>query len=86
MTLSDNVFEGQTGQTIYDAALMLDIDFPHDCQVGACATYQCQLLTGDMRSLTDFAYMLDDEALDAGMILTCQSPPKSDLFLVLPQN
>jgi ferredoxin len=57
VTLSDNVFEGQTGETIYDAALMLDIDFPHDCQVGACATYQCQLLTGDMRPTLPICWM-----------------------------
>ena len=86
VTLGNNVFEVQAGQTILDAALMLDIDFPDDCQVGACATCQCQLLTGDIRSLTDFAYVLDDEALDASMILACQSPPKSDLSLILPQN
>jgi ferredoxin len=84
--LDDHVFEVQAGQTILDAALSLDIDFPHACQVGACATCQCQLLTGDIHALTDFAYVLDDEALDAGMILACQSTPKSDLSVQLPQN
>jgi ferredoxin len=86
VTLGDNIFEVQAGQTILDAALIVDIDFPHDCHVGACATCQCQLLTGDIDTLTDFAYVLDDEALDAGMILACQSTPKSDLSLTLPQD
>jgi ferredoxin len=83
VTLGDNVFEVQAGQTILDAALNLGIDFPHHCQVGACATCQCQLITGDIRALTDFAYVLDDQALNAGIILACQSTPESDLSLTL---
>ena len=86
VTLGNNIFTVQSGQSILDAALMLNIDFPHNCQVGACATCQCQLITGDIRALTDFAYVLDDQALDAGMILACQSTPKSDLSLTLPQD
>jgi ferredoxin len=86
VTLGDNVFKVQAGQTILDGALISNIDFPHACQVGACASCQCQLLTGDIQALTDFAYVLDDQALNAGMILACQSTPKSDLSLILPQN
>jgi 3-phenylpropionate/trans-cinnamate dioxygenase ferredoxin reductase subunit len=86
VTLGDDVFKVQAGQTILDAALIVNIDFPHNCQVGACASCQCQLLKGDIRALTDFAYVLDDQALDAGMILACQSTPKSDLSLTLPES
>jgi len=86
VTLGDIVFEVQAGQTILDAALILDIDFPHDCQVGACASCQCQLHTGDIRALTDFAYVLDDQALEAGIILACQSTPISNLSLKLIQD
>lgn len=86
VTLGDNVFDIQAGQTILDAALSSGIDFPHHCQVGACATCRCQLINGDIRALTDFAYVLDDHALDAGMILACQSTPQSDISLKALKN
>lgn len=86
VTLDVNVFEIQAGQTILVAALSSGIDFSHHCQVGACTTCRCQLVSGDIRALIDFAYALNDQALDAGMILACQSTPKNDLSLKTPEN
>jgi ferredoxin len=71
----------ESGQTILDAALEADIDFPYSCQVGSCSTCRCQLVSGDIRELTDFAYVLEEEALEQGIILACQSVAKSDLVL-----
>jgi ferredoxin len=74
-------FTAEKGETILHAALSAGIDFAHSCQAGACATCQCQLIAGDVRELTDFAFVLDDEQLSAGIILGCQSMPTSNLKL-----
>ena len=81
--LAQQSFDVQPGQTILAAALSNGLDFPHSCQMGACASCTCQLVSGEIRQLVDFAYVLDDEALKQGMILACQSMPKSHLTIKL---
>jgi 3-phenylpropionate/trans-cinnamate dioxygenase ferredoxin reductase subunit len=84
VSIAEQSFDVQPGQTILDAALISSINFPHSCQVGACSSCKCQLVSGEIRQLVDFAYVLDDEDLERGMILACQSAPKSDLTIKLP--
>ncbi|NCP64261.1 MAG: 2Fe-2S iron-sulfur cluster binding domain-containing protein [Paraglaciecola sp.] len=79
--LNQYQFMAHKGETILHAALSAGIDFAHSCQAGACATCQCQLKAGEVRELTDFAFVLDDEQLAEGIILGCQSIPKSNLSL-----
>jgi 3-phenylpropionate/trans-cinnamate dioxygenase ferredoxin reductase subunit len=81
--LSQDSFVVQAGQTILEAALTAGIDFPYSCQVGSCASCKCQLKSGEIRALLDFAYVLEDHELDQGMILACQSTAKSDLEIGL---
>jgi len=66
-------------QTLLQAALRQGIDFPHGCRVGGCATCKCKLVSGKVRELTEFGYVLSDEELDQGYILACQSVPLSDI-------
>ncbi|WP_337057907.1 2Fe-2S iron-sulfur cluster binding domain-containing protein [Pseudomonas sp. USHLN015] len=66
-------------ETLLHAALRHGIDFPHSCRVGGCATCKCRLVAGRVRELTEASYILDDEALDQGYILACQSVPLGDL-------
>jgi ferredoxin len=80
--LNQYLFTAQKGETILHAALSAGIDFAHSCQAGACATCQCQLISGEVRELTDFAFVLDDEQLSEGIILGCQSIPTSNLRLI----
>jgi len=83
INLNQHSFNVQSGETILDAALTAGIDFPYSCQVGSCASCKCQLITGKIRELLDFAYVLDDQELDQGMILACQSTAMSDLDIRL---
>jgi len=70
-------------ETILDAALREGLNFPHSCKVGGCATCKCKLEKGKVRELTDAAYILSAEDLDAGYILACQSIPKTDVQVSL---
>jgi NAD(P)H-flavin reductase/ferredoxin len=66
-------------ETILQAALKAGLAYPYECQTGACSTCKTQLLEGDIKALTDFAYVLEMEEMQSGTILACQSLAKTDL-------
>ncbi|WP_374583504.1 2Fe-2S iron-sulfur cluster-binding protein [Pseudoduganella sp.] len=63
-------------ETLLQAALRAGVDFPHSCRVGSCTSCKCRLLAGQVKELTDAAYVLGDAA---GCILACQSVPLTDV-------
>lgn len=73
-------------ETVLNGALRQGIAFPHSCKVGGCAACKCQLVSGRVRELTDTAYLLTREEVEAGFILGCQSIPQSDVVVRLPAN
>jgi len=73
----------QRGQTIVEAALEAGFDFPHRCLVGGCGRCRCRILEGRVKERTEFAYVLDEEEMEAGFVLGCQSEVRSDLTLEL---
>ena len=66
-------------ETILQAALRAGLAYPYECQTGACSTCKTQLIEGNIKALTDFAYILEMEEMQTGTILACQSLAKSDL-------
>jgi ferredoxin len=70
-------------QTILTSALAANISFPHHCQVGSCGACRCQLVSGEVKQLTDSAYVLSAKAIAQGMILACQSVPRSNVSIKL---
>ncbi len=66
-------------ETILQAALNAGVAYPYECQTGACSTCKTQLIEGKIKTLTDFAYVLDMEEIKGGTILACQSLAKTDL-------
>lgn len=77
--LRGSQFSVEAGQTILDAALEQDIDFPYSCQVGSCSSCRCKLVKGEIRPLIEFDYVLMPDEIEAGWILACQSTPKTDV-------
>lgn len=69
----------QPKETILAAALRSGIPFSNSCRVGACAICKCKLIKGKVKQLTDSSYVLNQEELDQGYILACQSVPISDV-------
>jgi NAD(P)H-flavin reductase/ferredoxin len=73
-------------ETVLNGALRSSIGFPHSCKAGGCAACKCKLVSGKVKELTDKSYMLTKEELEQNMILGCQSIPKSDVIIELPNN
>jgi len=63
------------GKTILDVLLDEGYDPPYSCTAGACSTCMAKVLDGSVRMDTCLA--LDEEEVNEGYILTCQSHPTS---------
>ncbi|OQP65791.1 phenylacetic acid degradation protein [Niastella vici] len=68
------------GETILEAALQQGADLPFSCKGGVCSTCKAKLLEG--RVDMDTNYALEQEEVDAGYILTCQSHPRSEKIVI----
>ena len=70
---------GESSQNLLKVALENGINWPHNCRVGSCGTCRCKLLSGQIKPLNDFSYVLTGEELDQGYILACQTMLRSDI-------
>ena len=66
--------------SILDAALQQGADLPYACKGGVCATCRAKLLKGEVDM--DVNYALEQEEIEQGFILTCQSHPRSNEVVV----
>ena len=66
--------------TILDAALKQGADLPFACKGGMCCTCKAKLLEGEVSM--DVHWGLEEEEIEHGYILTCQSHPKSEKVVV----
>jgi len=74
-------FKTEKGSSnILDEALKNAADLPYACKGGVCATCIAKLVKGDVEMLV--SYGLEQEQIDEGFILTCQSVPVSNEVLV----
>lgn len=71
-------------QSILEAALAQGIAFPHSCTVGTCGSCKCRLVSGKIREITNFGYILSAEELQGDIILACQAAAKTDVELDVP--
>ena len=68
------------GQTILNAALELGADLPYACKGGVCTTCKAKLQEGKVEMDTNWG--LEQEEVDKGFILTCQSHPLTEKVVV----
>jgi ring-1,2-phenylacetyl-CoA epoxidase subunit PaaE len=68
------------GISILEATLAVRPDAPFACKGGVCGTCRCRLLEGQVRM--DHAYALEDDELEDGLVLACQSHPVSNSVLL----
>lgn len=71
--------KGGTSENLLKVALENGIPWPHNCRVGSCGQCKCKLISGKIKPLNDFSYVLDGKELDEGYILACQTMLKSDI-------
>ena len=67
-------------ENILDAAHKTGIDLPYACKGGVCCTCKARVMKGSVTM--DVNYGLDQDEIDAGYILTCQSHPKTEKVII----
>jgi ring-1,2-phenylacetyl-CoA epoxidase subunit PaaE len=65
---------------VLDAAQKVRPDLPFACKGGVCGTCRARVVDGEVSMRRNYA--LEQEELDAGYVLTCQSLPVSDTVTV----
>jgi ring-1,2-phenylacetyl-CoA epoxidase subunit PaaE len=65
---------------ILDAALQQGADLPYACKGGVCCTCKAKILEGEVEM--DVHWGLEQEEIEQGFILACQSHPKTDKVVV----
>ena len=68
------------GKSILDAALAQGADLPYACKGGVCCTCKARLMEGQVEM--EVAWGLEQDEIDAGYILTCQSHPVTEKVVV----
>lgn len=68
------------GISLLDAAHKSGLDVPYACKGGVCCTCKAKILEGSVKM--DVNYSLEQDELDQGYILTCQSHPTSKKVIV----
>jgi len=68
------------GQSILDSAQMTRADLPFACKGGVCGTCRAHLTSGEVYMRRNYA--LEDEEVERGFVLTCQSHPVTDEITV----
>ncbi len=63
-------------QKLLDLLLDSGIDAPYSCREGACSACACRLVAGEVKMLNND--VLEDEDIEDGIILACQSVPVTD--------
>ncbi|MGG9962080.1 1,2-phenylacetyl-CoA epoxidase subunit PaaE [Ferruginibacter sp. SUN106] len=71
---------GFNGENILDAALKQGADLPFACKGGVCCTCKAKLLEGQVAM--DVNWGLEQEEIEQGFILTCQSHPTTGKVVV----
>ena len=69
-----------SGSSILDAALKQGADLPFACKGGVCCTCRAKLVSGNIKM--DVNYALEQEEIDQGFILTCQSHPTTEKVVI----
>lgn len=69
-----------SGTTILESALQQGVDLPYACKGGVCCTCKAKLLEGKVDM--DVHWGLEDEEIEQGYILTCQSHPTTSSVIV----
>ena len=68
-------FSSDRNISILDSALQNAIEAPHGCKAGVCSTCKCRIIAGEVDMVSNYA--LTAAEIEQGLILSCQSYPKT---------
>ena len=69
-----------TAGSILEAALRNRPDAPYACKGGVCGTCRCRIVEGEVAM--DHSYALEEDEVDAGVVLACQAHPRSERIVL----
>ena len=75
-----NTIEAPMGKTVLESIKAGGLEAPFSCTNGVCSTCRARLHEGKVEM--DVNYALEDEEVEAGMILACQSRPTTKKIVV----
>lgn len=78
--------ELKRNESILQVALKAGLPFPHTCKVGTCGSCKSKLVSGEVKAVRDFSYILAPEEIKAGYILACQALPRSDVVIEVEED
>lgn len=78
-------FSVEEHDNILDAALIANINLPHSCKKGECASCLCKISNGSVELILPYnKTVLTPEMITDGYTLACRAIPKTDLILDMP--
>ena len=78
---SGKTFSVERDEPILQAAIRQGIGLPYGCRDGACGSCKCRMLEGRVIHGAHQQKALSHEEEVAGLILTCQAAPQTDIVL-----
>jgi len=70
----------QKGINILDAGIKHGADLPYSCKGGVCSTCKAKVLEGKVHM--DVNYALEEDEMEQGYVLACQSHPRSEKVVI----
>ncbi|MEM7298311.1 MAG: 1,2-phenylacetyl-CoA epoxidase subunit PaaE [Bacteroidota bacterium] len=70
-------FPYDSDESILDVAFQNGADLPYACKGGVCSTCVCKVEEGEVDM--DINYALEPDELERGLVLSCQSYPKTEI-------
>jgi toluene monooxygenase electron transfer component len=83
---SDLSFNSEPDDTLLRAGLRVNLNFPYECNVGSCGTCKFELVSGEIKVLSETAPGLSDRDRKKGRQLACQCIPMGECVIKIRQE